>query len=109
MLNKLLKRCMPWMDKGRWYQIRVTGDNMESAQFDYDPVFSDVTYITGETPLVTVSLAKPQNYQVIDIKFVGQRGGVSNGALVKIDGYDERGFDLIDVTPGTIWFFINFG
>lgn len=24
MLNKLLKRCMPWMDKGRWYHIRAT-------------------------------------------------------------------------------------
>jgi len=25
MLNKLLKRCMPWMDKGRWYKLVLKG------------------------------------------------------------------------------------
>ena len=26
MLNKLLKRCMPWMDKGRWYKLVLVGN-----------------------------------------------------------------------------------
>ena len=27
MLNKLLKRCMPWMDKGRWYKVVLEPSN----------------------------------------------------------------------------------
>lgn len=34
MLNKLLKRCMPFMDKGRWYKLTINCDaNMQLLDY----------------------------------------------------------------------------
>lgn len=42
MLNKLLKRCMPWMDKGRWYNLVLAGngDDWEIVTNESDRIFS---------------------------------------------------------------------
>ena len=43
MLNKLLKRCMPWMDKGRWYKIVLEPTNNYSfaVAAGTDPAFQN--------------------------------------------------------------------
>ena len=43
MLNKLLKRCMPWMDKGRWYKIVLKPTNNQSFAIaaGTDPAFQN--------------------------------------------------------------------
>lgn len=45
MLNKLLKRCMPWMDKGRWYKLVLTGtsDNYVVDHDKSDSIFMDTS------------------------------------------------------------------
>lgn len=40
MLNKLLKRCMPWMDKGRWYHVKIEGDTESGYNVSHDNIFS---------------------------------------------------------------------
>ena len=42
MLNKLLKRCMPWMDKGRWYKLVLVGNgnDFEIVTNESDRIFS---------------------------------------------------------------------
>jgi len=41
MLNKLLKRCMPWMDQGRWYKLVLQGTG---ANFIVDKDLSDQVF-----------------------------------------------------------------
>ena len=60
MLNKLLKRCMPWMDKGRWYKLVLqgTGNTFIVDKELSDPIFykahasfnADDATITIENP-----------------------------------------------------------
>lgn len=106
MLNKLLKRCMPWMDKGRWYKISVTGNTPDSLHVDYDPIFSSVTFDLGA---LVITFADSRPYQLIDAKFVGQKGMSSPGPNISVDSYRENGLDILIPTPGTLWLFIDFG
>lgn len=107
MLNKLLKRCMPWMDKGRWYQIRVSGTSIEDVNIVSDPVFSAVDLGTaGGMPAVNFSI--PANRFIIDYKFIPTPGFLS---VIPQQVYLEKVTDdLIAVTnpcPGTYWFFMR--
>lgn len=58
MLNKLLKRCMPWMDKGRWYNIVFAASNGNYVIGDgTDPAFQSADAVVqiddyGNTILV---------------------------------------------------------
>lgn len=76
MLNKLLKRCMPWMDKGRWYHIGIKADMIEGAlsvtDITYDEtMFSspDITY--DETGIAKLHFSDPAiNATIIDLKTI---------------------------------------
>lgn len=64
MLNKLLKRCMPWMDKGRWYHIRITSTD-DVRKVECDDIFEVVSF-TDTT--LKISFKNPGIYTVIDVK-----------------------------------------
>lgn len=77
MLNKLLKRCMPWMDKGRWYHIRVEGEyvsedevTLKNVEFD-DRMFSRYESTPGFAQEVNLFFSDPNiNASIIDYRLV---------------------------------------
>lgn len=106
MLNKLLKRCMPWMDKGRWYKIDVGLDSLGELKIDHDPIFSNVSM---EGPVLSAVFANIDSYQVVDVKFVGKNGFLSIGPNISISSQGQNEIDITLNTLGTIWLFIKFG
>lgn len=73
MLNKLLKRCMPWMDKGRWYHVEFKVDgNGQITYLKYDNIF-DRHDVQTQDNYATISLhidSERQRMNVIDYKYV---------------------------------------
>lgn len=47
MLNKLLKRCMPWMDKGRWYRCSIRKSKYGDPVFMLPPGWTGIR-ISGQ-------------------------------------------------------------
>ena len=71
MLNKLLKRCMPWMDKGRWYHFRVTQTLDGTVTMDYDNIFSRFEVVTGEFAQVNLYFANNEpRYKILFWKII---------------------------------------
>lgn len=77
MLNKLLKRCMPWMDKGRWERLvfnQGEGEgtfviDMEKSSPDLAHDFdSIVRYDNNKTLTVVLRSDKNIAYQVKDFR-----------------------------------------
>ena len=57
MLNNLLKRCMPWMDKGRWYKLVLqgTGINFIVETDLSDQVFCNSSaYFDADKEMITI-------------------------------------------------------
>ena len=106
MLNKLLKRCMPWMDKGRWYKIDVGLDSQGALKIDHDPIFSSVSM---DGPVLSAVFANNDTYHVVDVKFVGKDGFLSIGPNVTMSSTGEHTLDITLTTLGKLWLFIKFG
>jgi len=111
MLNKLLKRCLPWMDKGRWYHIGVTGNNII-----YDDIFSHHEIVDGH---LYVYFKPDFKGNIVDIKTTFDRANITDpadyvlfpddfGSLQRrpggncIFGWGPRGDESYD-----IWLFIR--
>ena len=109
MLNKLLKRCMPWMDKGRWYQIKFGGSSPETLVFKSDPIFTNVNFgglVDGSAKITADFAGNVNNYQIIDIKFVGEAGFYTVGTSVTAARSTTKDIEIMCPGPGTIWLFI---
>lgn len=94
MLNKLLKRCMPWMDKGRWYKF----------SFDYDA--TDHTYSNVKIdPSLTFENSASGAVPVFDIHANGRVKILGNGFFNVSDigeGQEaSTGQDVFSLTGGT--------
>ena len=84
MLNKLLKRCMPWMDKGRWYKIVLepsSGTYVIGA--GTDPAFQNVivNYAHDTAAGYTAIDLNGSGIYIIDLKikeFAGNMFAYSN-------------------------------
>jgi len=109
MLNKLLKSCMPWMDKGRWCAVQVLGNSEDGfyARFNGN-VFRDVI-LTPEGENYRLNISVNTIFQIVDWKFCPDDGGliayvpgdmrlnhVSDGEI-RFEGY----------IPGTYWFYMR--
>lgn len=72
MLNKLLKRCMPWMDKGRWYKLVLSGNGTvwEIATNESDRIFSGASVQTVDNK---INIINP-GIMFIDIKALYEFG-----------------------------------
>lgn len=76
MLNKLLKRCMPWMDKGRWETIfinKIDGQfvvDMEKSSPDLAHAFEGVRLMDENEILAFVfTSTEGIGYRVKDFRF----------------------------------------
>lgn len=105
MLNKLLKRCMPWMDKGRWYCVDATDlDNIK-----HDTLFSTVNYEDGVLA-GTIPFNRMRKYQLIDVKFVGSYGRNSIGNQIEVkDEINAGALEIKIPGPGIVWLFVKLG
>lgn len=111
MLNKLLKRCMPWMDKGRWYSIRVVGSDPSNLRtvFNSDEILSAEISISSGNPAMTVSTKHIPH--IIDFKFCPENNW--EYMILPNDVYimkvDNNTFKIPLMSPGTLWFFMTWG
>lgn len=64
MLNKLLKRCMPWMARGRWYHVGVIKTETESKVV-CDDIFQVTTF---DDTTLEIAFKKPGVYVISDAK-----------------------------------------
>lgn len=109
MLNKLLKRCAPWMDKGRWYKITFGGDSPDTLEFKFDPIFENVNYVGFSDGNITIGAdfaVNENNLHVIDVKFVGEPGFYNVGTSVTAARSATNDLEIVCQGPGTIWLFI---
>ena len=66
MLNKLLKRCMPWMDKGRWYHVRINEDGSTIM----DEIFDHVEISDDNSAPVKIYFKSGTDYIMLDAKAI---------------------------------------
>jgi len=79
MFNKLLKRCMPWMDKGRWYHVRVNTIG-EKPYAVFDPVFESVSFNDFNFEL---KIPSGRQYQMINAKATINKFKITNPEITK--------------------------
>ncbi len=65
MLNKLLKRCMPWMDKGRWYHISAISRG-DTVTVKYDNALIDDVALHPLVGITEITLNLNGLYSIID-------------------------------------------
>lgn len=107
MLNKLLKRCMPWMDKGRWHSIRIAGSgpNDLRAIFNSDEILSVAISTVGNVSMTVTMKHVPY---IIDYKFcpdVGQEFSYLSNVFITYK--TDLSFDVSIGMTGTFWFFMR--
>lgn len=69
MLNKLLKRCMPWMDKGRWYKVVLEPSNGSYVVgAGTDPVFQNTNPFLEQDEYGNVIITLHSGISVRDLK-----------------------------------------
>lgn len=111
MLNKLLKRHAPWMDKGRWYQIRIAYDgSVVTPIYDTDE-FVNVE-IKNNNEYMTVTCKHV--FQIVEYKFCpnGSNSAYCDGQLritsvAEGDDFSNYKFNIKLWGPGTYWFFMR--
>lgn len=108
MFNKLLKRCMPWMDKGRWVQIRVVGTEPSniSAIYNDNNIVSAVIHGTGSNQSMTVVFKHVPH--IIDFKCCPD-AGFEDQVLpsLSITYVTDNSIDVPVACPGTYWFYMR--
>lgn len=107
MLNKLLKRCMPWMDKGRWYSIRVVGTDLTN----FRTVFNSNEILSAEIETadeLSVRVTTKHVAHIIDFKYCPENN-LSFIVIpsIGIDFSADNIFMLPFKGPGTYWFFMR--
>lgn len=113
MLNKLLKRCMPWMDKGRWYHVRTEGNIVT-----HDSIFSRYEVTQGQQPSIKLYFADPAPKKtIIDVKVISRPSGVDHYVMLDVYSgindieYIEGTGYVLTLSPATgvvdYWFFMR--
>jgi len=116
MLNKLLKRCMPWMDKGRWYHVRINEDGSTIM----DEIFDHVEIPDGNTP-IKIYFKSGTDYIMLDAKAILSKtpSGVVPDPIVIDGSHPVSGIQItttatyaivLPKAPGTgvdYWFFME--
>lgn len=104
MLNKLLKRCMPWMDKGRWYHVEYEFDsNNQLTYIKYDNIFNSheidsrdnqlKLHVSNDHPKIVVKDYKMMNTPPVDRFIVMESDMYIHTAF----GYDDNNGDITDI------------
>lgn len=120
MLNKLLKRCMPWMDKGRWHKIRIDGELVNNVfnitNVSYDKSLFSRHVIDNASTFIYFS-DTTINASIIDCRWIINNNDPNmNYAINTPDnlpfyvGNDESGpYIEVPAYPGfiDIWLFIR--
>lgn len=108
MLNKLLKRCTPWMDKGRWISIRVVGSNPANSRtvFNSDEILSAVIQPGNQGYVMTVTTKHIPH--IIDCKFCPEDNfGLIIVPSMTLTTAGDQIFEVPMQGPGTYWFFMR--
>lgn len=111
MLNKLLKRCMPWMDKGRWYSIRLEGSDPSNIR----TVFNTDEFINAEinfnNGIMTVTCKHV--FQIVENRFCPNGdfayydGQLKITRVVEGNNFSNYKFNIELCGAGTYWFFMR--
>lgn len=106
MLNKLLKKCMPWMDKGRWYSIRVE----ESDPANLRTVFNSDEILSAEISSddFVMKVITKHIPHIIDFKYCPENNlPFMTLPSITINSTGNNIFKVDVLGPGTYWFFMT--
>ncbi len=79
MLNKLLKRCMPWQQRGRWVRIYIDWTDTNNPPVVKGPDWLNVSVVDGGHGEYNLSYNPDDYYWILDAKLTATEGITSEG------------------------------
>lgn len=94
MLNKLLKRCMPWMDKGRWYKVVLVPSSDSYVIGDgTDPVYQNAEPFIEQDDQGNVIIGLRSGISVRDLK-IREFYNTASAYITALSRSDSHGTEI---------------
>lgn len=104
MLNKLLKRCMPWQQRGKWVRIYVDWSDINNPPVVKGPDWLNVSVVDGGNGEFSISYNPDDYYWVSEMKITATAQHIDPVDKVYIP--DHPSFDCLFGITGYVDMFL---